>query len=383
LSRQGRGSSSDLLLLIREAGPLSRTELARISGLAVSTVSLRIEELTAAGLVEEAGDGQSRGGRRPRLLRVRSGGGVALAADLGSLHARLSVVDMAGGELAGDEVPIALDDGPDVVLAAVAGRLEEMARAAGAKVLGVGMGLPGPVAPVSGQVTSPSRMPGWHGMRVGDWLSERFGVPAAVDNDANLLAFGEYRTHWAQTGVRHLVAVKIGRGIGCGIVADGAVYRGANGAAGDISHVRAAADPDAMRLCGCGRRGCLETIASGATLLAELAEAGIKLDSTADLIRLVHRGDPVANLAVRTAGWHLGEVLAVVVNFFNPQVLVLGGSLAAADPLVASIRAAIYERCLPMASEAVNIVTASDTPDSGVRGAAWLILDRLSRSVAA
>lgn len=384
MSRQGRGSSSDLLLLIREAGPLSRTELARISGLAVSTVSLRIEELTAAGLVEEAGDGQSRGGRRPRLLRVRSGGGVALAADLGSQHARLSVVDMAGGELAGDEVPIALDDGPDVVLAAVAGRLEEMARAQDAKVLGVGMGLPGPVAPVSGQVTSPSRMPGWHGTRVGDWLSQRFGVPAAVDNDANLLAFGEYRTHWVQTGVRHLVAVKIGRGIGCGIVADGAVYRGANGAAGDISHVRAAtADPDAMRLCGCGRRGCLETIASGATLLAELAEAGIKLDSTADIIRLVHRGDPAANLAVRTAGWHLGEVLSVVVNFFNPQVLVLGGSLAAADPLVASIRAAIYERCLPMASEAVNIVTASDAPDSGVRGAAWLILDQLSRSVAA
>lgn len=383
MSRQSRGSSTDLLLLIREAGPLSRTELARLSGLAASTVSLRIEELTAAGLVEEAGDGQSRGGRRPRLLRVRSSGGVVLAADLGSQHARLSVVDMAGGELAGDEVPIALDDGPEVVLAAVTGRLEEMARAQDARVLGVGMGLPGPVEPTTGQVTGPSRMPGWHGVRVGDWLSERFGVPAAVDNDANLLAFGEYRTHWAQTGVRHLVAVKIGRGIGCGIVTDGAVYRGANGAAGDISHVRAAtADPERLRLCGCGRRGCLETIASGAALLAQLAESGIKLDSTADIIKHVHRGDPAANLAVRTAGWHLGEVLAVVVNFFNPQVLVLGGSLAAADPLVAAVRAAIYERCLPMASEAVNIVTASDVPDSGVRGAAWLILDRLSRSVA-
>lgn len=384
MSRQSRGSSTDLLLLIREAGPLSRTELARLSGLAVSTVSLRIEELVAAGLVEEAGDGQSRGGRRPRLLRVRSSGGVALAADLGSQHARLSVVDMAAGELAGDEIPIALDDGPEVVLTAVADRLEEMARAQDARVLGVGMGLPGPVEPTSGQVTSPSRMPGWHGVRVGDWLSERFGVPAAVDNDATLLAFGEYRTHWAQTGIRHLVAVKIGRGIGCGIVADGAVYRGANGAAGDISHVRAAtADPERLRLCGCGRRGCLETIASGATLLAQLAEAGIKLDNTADIITHVHRGDPVANLAVRTAGWHLGEVLAVVVNFFNPQVLVLGGSLAAADPLVAAIRAAIYERCLPMASEAVNIVTASDVPDCGVRGAAWLILDQLSRSVTA
>jgi len=384
LNRQSRGSSADLLQLLRETGPLSRTELARLSGLAVSTVSLRIEELVVAGLVEEAGDGQSRGGRRPRLLRLRSGGGIALAADLGTQHARLSVVDMAGAELAGDEVPVAFDDGPEVVLTAIADRLAEMARAQDAKVLGVGMGLPGPVDPVTGQITSPSRMPGWHGMPVGEWLAERFGAPAAVDNDANLLALGEYRMRWAQTGARHLVAVKIGRGIGCGIVADGAVHHGANGAAGDISHVRVATvDADSMRLCGCGRRGCLETIASGAAMLEELAESGVRLDTTADLVEQVHRGDPAANLAVRTAGWHLGEVLAVVVNFFNPQVLVLGGSLAVADPLVASLRAAIYERCLPMASEAVNIVTASDAPEAGVRGAAWLILDSLARTAGA
>jgi predicted NBD/HSP70 family sugar kinase len=384
LSRRTRGSSSDLLQIIREAGPVSRTDLARLSGLAVSTVSLRVEAMVASGLVEEAGDGKSRGGRRPRLLRVSSGGGVALAADLGTHHARLSVVDLAGEPLAGGEVPITFSDGPEVVLGAVAGRLADMAREQGGKVLGIGMGLPGPVDPVSGQVTSPSRMPGWHGMRVGDWLTGRFGAPAAVDNDANLLALGEYRTRWAQTGARHVVAVKIGRGIGCGIVADGVLYHGANGAAGDISHVRAATpDPDSARLCGCGRRGCLETIASGAALLEELAESGMTVESTADLIEQVHRGDPAANLAVRTAGWHLGEVLAVVVNFFNPQVLVLGGSLAVADPLVASLRAAIYERCLPMASEAVNIVTASDAPDAGVTGAAWLILDRLAQSVSA
>ena len=385
MSRHRRGSSSDLLQIIREAGPTSRTDLARLSGLAVSTVSLRIEELVAAGLVEEAGDGSSRGGRRPRLLQVRSGGGVALAADLGTHHARLSVVDMAGTEKTGDEVPVVLDDGPEIVLTTIADRLSEMARPesagdGGAKILGIGMGLPGPVEPGTGQVTSPSRMPGWHGVPVGDWLANRFGVPAAVDNDANLLAYGEYRTRWAQTGARHLVAVKIGRGIGCGVVVDGAVHYGANGAAGDISHVRAAVDPDTARLCGCGRRGCLETIASGAALLDELAESGIHLETTADLIEQVHRGDPAANLAVRTAGWHLGEVLAVVVNFFNPQVLVLGGSLAVAEPLIASLRAAIYERCLPMASEAVTIVTASDTPETGVRGAAWLILERLART---
>lgn len=363
---------------------MSRTDLARLSGLAVSTVSLRVEELIASGLVEEAGDGRSRGGRRPRMLRIRSGGGVALAADLGTQHARLLVVDMAGAELAADEVPVTFDDGPGVVLTAVSDRLAEMAREQNATVLGVGMGLPGPVDPVAGLVTRPSRMPGWHGLPVGEWLSDRFGAPAAVDNDANLLALGEYRSRWAQDGVRHLVAVKIGRGVGCGIIADGAVHHGANGAAGDISHVRAVSlDPDSARLCECGRRGCLETLASGAAVLQELAAQGTELGSTAELIEQVHRGDPDANLAVRNAGWHIGEVLSVVVNFFNPQVLTLGGSLAAADPLVAAVRAAIYERCLPMASEAVTIVTASDAPGSGVHGAAWLILDRLARTAGA
>jgi predicted NBD/HSP70 family sugar kinase len=384
LSRRSRGSSIDLLQLVRESGPVSRTDLARRSGLAASTVSSRVEELIASGLVEEAGDGRSRGGRRPRLLRISSNGGVAVAADLGTQHARLLVVDMAGVELASDEVPVAFDDGPEVVLNAVADRLTEMARERDAPVLGVGMGLPGPVEPVTGLVTSPSRMPGWHGMPVGDWLTRRFGAPAAVDNDANLLALGEYRTRWAADGIRHLVAVKVGRGIGCGIIADGALYHGANGAAGDISHVMAVSlDPDSARLCECGRRGCLETLASGAALLGELAAQGVELASTAELVEQVHRGDPDANLAVRNAGFHIGEVLSVVVNFFNPEVLVLGGSLAAADPLLASLRAAIYERCLPMASEAVTITTASDAPDAGVHGAAWLILDRLARTAGA
>lgn len=367
--------------LIREAGPVSRTDLARLSGLALSTVGLRVDQLIADGLVEEAGDGRSSGGRRPRMLRISTGDGTVVAADLGSRHARLSVADMAGQELAADEIPVSFDDGPEVVLAAVADRLADMASSRDARILGVGMGLPGPVDPATGQVTSPSRMPGWHGMRVGDWLADRFEAPAAVDNDANLLALGEYRARWSSDGVRHLVAVKLGRGIGCGIVANGSVYRGANGAAGDISHVRAVTlDSDSARLCECGRHGCLETLASGAALQRSLASSGPALSSARDLIEQVHRGDPAANLAVRNAGRHLGEVLSVVVNFFNPQVLVLGGSLAAADPLIASLRAAIYERCLPMASEAVTIVAAPDTPDTGVRGATWLILDRIAQA---
>jgi predicted NBD/HSP70 family sugar kinase len=367
-----KSSVADMLQIIRESGPLSRTDLARLSGLAASTVSLRVEELVRSGLVEEIGDGESRGGRRPRLLRASGGGGVALAADLGSSHARLAVVDLAGNRLAEDEVAVAVEDGPAGALETVSERLAELA--AGQRVRGIGMGLPGPVDVSSGQIISPARMPGWHGIRVRDWLAERFGVPAVVENDANLLALGEYRTRWMHSGVQHLVAVKAGRGIGCGIIAGGSLYHGANGAAGDITHVRVAS-PDAI-LCGCGRLGCLETVASGAALLSSLG-----LDSVTELVTQVFRGDASANQAVRGAGSYLGEVLAVVVNFFNPQVLVVGGSLAAADPLVASLRAAIYERCLPMASEAVTITTAVDGERSGVTGAAWLILDHLAEVV--
>lgn len=379
LARNSRISTADMLQLIRESGTLSRTDLARLSGLAASSVSSRVDELLSSGLIEEAGDGLSSGGRRPRLLRIRSDSGVALAADLGTRHARLAVVDLSGKQVAADELPVSFAEGPVPVLTAVADRLAEMAGSAAA-VRGIGMGLPGPVNPVTGQVTSPSRMPGWHGMRVGDWLSERFGVPAVIDNDANLLALGEYRARWAQSGVRHLVAVKAGRGIGCGIVADGAVHHGANGAAGDISHVRVGSvDPEQARLCECGRKGCLETLASGAALLGELAAAGRPLASTTALVEQVHHGDPAANLAVRTAGRYVGEVLSVVVNFFNPQVIVLGGVLATADPLIASLRAAVYDRCLPMASEAVTITTASAGPDAALIGAANLILDRLAK----
>ena len=382
MATQGRASAADMIQLIRDSGPVSRTELARLSGLAVSTVSLRVEELLAAGLIEEAGDGLSRGGRRPRLLRIRSGGAVVLAADVGTHHARLGLVDLAGQLAATHDTQITLSDGPGVVLARVADGLDELVAAhGGPDVLGVSIGLPGPVQPDSGRITSPSRMPGWHGATVGDWLTGRYGVPALVENDANLLALGEYRTRSAQQKLRHLVAVKVGRGIGCGIVADGALFYGANGAAGDISHVSViSAATESARLCGCGHRGCLETIASGAALLEELAAAGQQVGSPAALVELVQRGDPAANLAVRTAGWHLGEVLAVVVNFFNPEMLVLGGVLASADPLVASARAAIYERCLPMASQSVTITTATSGPDTPLIGAAALLLDRLTQS---
>lgn len=379
---EGRIGAGDVLNLVREVGPTSRTNLARLAGVAVSTVSLRVEKLIADGLVEEVGEGISTGGRRPRMLQVRSGGSAVLAIDLGSHHARLGVMDLSNRPLAVISEPVQLDDGPEAVLELISTRLEKLLEGmANCAVRGVGIAVPGPVDPASGRVVSPSRMPGWHDFAVAQWLSDRFKAPSVVDNDANLLALGEFRSKRSRDGTRHLIAVKVGRGIGCGVIASGALHYGGIGAAGDITHVDiSGTGGEETRLCSCGKRGCLETVASGAALLDELADEGDPASDLSELVQRVRRGDPMANMAVRTAGRHLGEVLAVVVNFFNPQVLVLGGILSEADPLVAAVRAAIYERCLPMASQSVDICVTALGPDATLVGASARILDQLTEA---
>ncbi len=377
---EGRASTGDILNLVREAGPTSRTNLARLAGVAVSTVSLRVDRLIADGFVEEVGDGASTGGRRPRLLRVSSTGSVVLAVDLGSRHARLGVMDLSKRPLAVTTEPVLLEEGPDVVLGQICTHLDRLMEPLGrCTVRGIGIAVPGPVDPSSGRIVSPSRMPGWHDLAVGDELSARFGAPAVVDNDANLLALGEFQARRLRDGVRHLIAVKVGRGIGCGVIASGSLHYGAIGAAGDITHVdiSGSGGPES-RPCSCGKRGCLETVASGAALLEDLAAAGHPASGLPELVERVRGGDTLANMAVRVAGGRLGEVLAVVVNFFNPEVLVLGGILSEAGPLVAAVRAAIYERCLPMASQSVDIGVATLGADATLVGAAARILGRLT-----
>ncbi|WP_033039650.1 ROK family transcriptional regulator [Streptomyces monomycini] len=371
------GSAAHVLELVATGTARSRADLVRELGLAASTVSARVQELVDAGLLTESGEGASRGGRRPRLLRVPDGGTVALAADLGSHHIRTGAVGLTGTGFDIDECALDLTTGPEPAVGLLAGRLTALAdrqRAAGRTVCGAGIGFPGPVDPVSGRVVAPSRMPGWHLYELRDRLAELIGLPVLVDNDANVLALGEHRA--AHASLRHLVVVKAGRGIGSGVISHGRLYRGARGCAGDISHVRV--DAAAERPCSCGNIGCLESVASGAAIAAALRGQGIEADSTTDILRLVEDGEPHATTLVRQAGRHIGGVLGVVVNFFNPEAVVLGGALAAAEPLVAAVRGVLYERCLPMATSELAIVAASCGPDAGLLGAGHAALRELA-----
>ena len=238
----GAGS---LLRLIRNGEAVTRADLVRRTGLARSTVAQRLDALLAHQLVYEAGGSASTGGRPPTVLAFNQGAGVVLVADLGATHSRLVVSDLAGAPLAETTFDMDIADGPDSVLERVNERfsqlLNEISRSA-SEVRGVGVGVPGPVAFSRGEPVAPPIMPGWDGFSVPNWFGKHYEAPVLVDNDVNIMALGEHWTHWRD--IEHLLYVKIGTGIGCGIVAGRRIHRGAQGAAGDIGHVRLAGHDD-------------------------------------------------------------------------------------------------------------------------------------------
>ena len=368
--RSGPGSASNLLRLISSGEATTRAGLAAATGLARSTVSQRVDALIASQLVYEAGEGASTGGRPPVVLAFNRGAGVVLAADLGATHCRLAVADLGAYLLEELTADLEIATGPDHVLGWVAERFEELLARCGrsvADVRGIGIGVPGPVDFHTGQAVHPPIMPGWDGVSIPARLQARFDVPVLVDNDVNIMALGEWSTTWPE--VDHLLLVKVGTGIGCGVVSGGRVHRGADGAAGDIGHIRISGHDDAI--CRCGNLACVEAVAGGAALARQLRADGFDARSSRDVVRLATEGNATATRRVRAAGRLIGEVLASLVNFFNPNVIVVGGDLAEVrDQLLAGIREVVYQRSLPLATRHLQIAQSALGDRAGAVGAA-------------
>ena len=252
--------------------------------------------------------------------------------------------------------------------------LEEVGRSA-ADVRGIGVGVPGPVEFASGRPVNPPIMPGWDEFPIPDWFDGRYAAPVLVDNDVNIMARGEHRTHWRDT--QHLLLIKVGTGIGCGIVADGHIHRGARGAAGDIGHIRVTSQrggrlPLRQHRLPRGRRGGPGAGASGSPgrerrRPAAVTSSGSSAAGHAGAIRMV-----------RDAGRTLGEVLAGTVNFFNPAVIVIGGDIAEAHAqLLAGVREGIFGRSLPLATRDLRIVPCRLGDRAGVTGAATMVIEHV------
>jgi predicted NBD/HSP70 family sugar kinase len=218
-------------------------------------------------------------------------------------------------------------------------------------------------------------MPGWDAYPIAEHVSGALpGVPVLTANDADAAALGEHSAGYP--AARALCLVKVSTGIGTGIVIDGHPYRGADGGAGDIGHVRLRSHSDAQ--CMCGGRGCLAAVASGRAIATALTELGIRAESGRDVRRLLAVGSPEASRLTQQAGRHIGEVMATVVSVLNPQVVVVGGALAS-SPLIAGIRETLYTLSLPRATRHLALQLGRLGDDAPIVGLSRLVVeDRFS-----
>ena len=386
--RPDNAQQARLLRLLRDDGPRSRAELGDAVELSRSRLAVELDRLVELGLVETAGLAASRGGRRSSIVRIARNTRF-LGIDIGATSIDVAVTDGELRVLSHEAEPVDVRRGPEVVI----GRALEMvgklraADTAGA-LAGAGAGVPGPVSFAQGVPVSPPIMPGWNHFPVRDAFASELGCPVLVDNDVNIMALGEKHAGIARS-VDDFLFVKIGTGIGCGIVVGGEVYRGVSGSAGDIGHIRV---DDAGPMCLCGNTGCLEAFFGGSALARD-ALAAARTDRSPELTGLLERngtltaadvaaaaaaGDPVSVAMIREGGRRVGQVLAGLVSFLNPGLIVIGGGVAGiGHSLLAEIRGVVYRRSLPLATGNMPIVLSELGGEAGVVGAARLISDRV------
>ena len=381
-----------VLDIVRHGEANTRPEIMRRTGLGRAVTVQRVEELIERGLFVEDGLAASSGGRSPRALRFNAGAGHTLVADLGATSIGVGIADLSGNLIEQHEEPADITRGPQAILGRVDELFAELShradRALGDR-WGIGIGIPGPVEFATGRPTSPPIMPGWDDFPVRERFADRHRVPVWVDNDVNLMAIGEYRSGVAR-GHDAVIFIKIGTGIGAGILIDGKLHRGSQGSAGDVGHIQVTDDPSII--CRCGNRGCLEAIAGGAALARDgsqaaregrspilarlLAERG-RIEATEVGWAAAH-GDAVSRELISTAGRRIGLMVATLVNALNPSLVVIGGGVAGVgDALIASVRETVYARSLPLATRDLLIVRSSLDDEAGRIGAASLVADEL------
>ncbi|MGW3631033.1 ROK family protein [Streptomyces sp. NPDC005122] len=379
-----QASAGDLLELVRSGRATTRGALQRATGLSRATVGQRLERLFRAGWLREGAGGpvdSPLGGRPSITLEFDDAHAVVLAADLDTRHGRAAVVSLTGEIQAEHHGTLRIEDGPDAVLGELGGWFAELLEKAGrsvGSVCGIGLAVPGPVDSETGRVVQPPIMPGWDGYDIRGRLGRAFaehagggtGVPVLVDNDANLMAYGEQRAGYPDCSAFALV--KVSTGIGAGMVVGGSVYRGVDGGAGDIGHIRVGADA----LCRCGSYGCLAAVASGGAVARRLVESGVPAASGSDVRDLLAAGHPEAMALAREAGRQVGDVLATVVTLLNPGVLMIAGDLAG-TPFLTGVRELLYQRALPRSTAHLDVVTSRLGERAGLVGAGALVVEYL------
>jgi len=375
---------SEIMSRVRaEAGPISKARLIEALNFSRGKISAEVARLIEKGLLAEDGLAESEGGRRSSLLIIPPSAGLVAAVDIGATSIDVALTTL-GSELVaqrGEGADVGV--GPLSVLDRVNNLLSQLIDEQSASprdVVAIGVGVPGPVEQASGLLTVPPIMPGWDRFPIRDAFAGEYAAPVFVDNDVNVMALGE---HWGGVakGVADVIFVKIGTGIGSGIIVGGRLHRGAQGCAGDFGHI--CVDPDGP-VCTCGNTGCLEAMAAAPAivlqaercaregesplLMALLQERGeLTMKGVGEAAR---RGDYCALTIIRRSGRLIGQTLASAVNVLNPSMIVIGGGVSrVGHALLAEVRSAVYQRSLPLATRNLPVVMSELDDVAGVVGA--------------
>jgi glucokinase-like ROK family protein len=386
-------AEAEVMRALRKNGQTSRAEVTSITGWSRAKTSQEVNALVKKGYLIDAGEGISKGGRKPRLLRFNSQLGYVVGVDIGATSLEIALADVNGTILKRVMEPADVRQPPEELLGRCSVLILEIALAQSIQpeqILGIGVGVPGPVDFARGVLVAPPLMPDWENYPIRDFFKETFtSAFVVVDNDVNIMALGEQRSGDA-ANVDHFLVIKIGTGIGCGIMASRKIHRGSNGSAGDIGHICV----DKLGpICRCGNRGCLEAMAAGPAI-AEKAMQAVR-DNKSELLRKMmddnhgalspedvnaacREGDEAALEIIRASGQMIGDVLAGLVNFFNPShIFITGGIANFGNHLLIAIKRAVLRRSLPLATTHLAINFSRTGSDAGVLGAIMLALEYL------
>lgn len=347
----------------------SRSELAEQMGLTRAAVSLIVNDLLQSGVIQEAESRSVPNGRPPIVLEVNPNRGLVGAVDMGATHLSIALADFTARILQEIEFPFDIKNGPEVCLSEANKNLLRLLEAQGlllSDLSAVGVGVPGPVIKEAGMVVAPPIMPGWDHYPIRTALEKMWGCPITLNNDAELGALGEW-AYGAGRGEKNIAYIKVGSGIGAGLILNQQIYGGTTGAAGEIGHLTI---DENGPLCDCGNHGCLEAFAGGhaiarqgqllatsgkRTLLSDLPSEKITAHAVAEAAR---RGDIHAQEILRRAGTFIGIAIAGLINLFNPGIVIIGGGVAqVGDVLTIPIREAVRERAMRASEQSVRITT--------------------------
>ncbi len=363
-------------------GGISRAELAQRMDLSRAAMTAIVNDLLESNVVRETESRNGQNGRPPIILEVNPTRGFVAGIDMGASHLSLVLTDFAAQVIDELEIPFNIADGPETCLGQANALLSDLLKKnelTPTSLSAIGLGVPGPIASEAGMVYAPPIMPGWDSYPIQASLEEKWNLPVSLNNDAELGALGEW-AYGAGRGENYLAYIKVGTGIGSGILLNGQVYRGATGSAGEIGHLTIEENGP---LCECGNAGCLEALAGGRAIARQAQEAIRKGSRTLlsslgpveqitarDVASAARRGDLVAQQIISRAGSYLGIALAGLVNLFNPRTIVVGGGVAqVGDLLLQPIRDTIARRSIQASARTVKINTAILRRHSSAMGA--------------